>query len=222
MTKAVKFTFDNAFDADCVGIGPDEVYYDRSPKYGEKDIEKARDEAYAEGVTSGIQQSLASFESQMTATLNRLNEAVAVLVNERQALAIELRQEAAMLAHAIAGKLAQALMRNHSLAEIEAVVRECMTEQHGEPRIVIRLNSAQLDDVKKRIDTVMSELVFGGDVVLLADEAVAPGDCMVEWADGGAERDTEQLSKAADYAVSRYLNQLLTQPAQLLDATMAE
>lgn len=215
MIKAQKFLFDNPFDGQGSSAGdPNDLYFDNEPKYGVRDIEKARDEAYAEGVTAGIQQSLASYESQMAATLNRIAEAGADLLRGRRQLAVELRQEAAQLALMIAAKLAPALMQDQPQKEIEALVAKCLIDNHDEPRIVIRLNPDQLEDLQQRILGLADQSGFAGDVVLLAEDEIVLGDCRLEWADGGVERDSGQLAQCAEEAVAKYLSTLTAPQAQ--------
>ncbi len=215
MTKAQKFLFDNVFDGQGSSAhDPNDLYFQNEPKYGVRDIEKARDEAYAEGVTAGIQQSLASYESQIAATLNRIAEASADLLRGRRQLAVELRQEAAQLALMIAAKLAPALMQEQPQKEIEVLVAGCLVDNHDEPRIVIRVNPDQLKDLKQRILGLADDSGFTGDIVLLAEDGIALGDCRLEWADGGVERDSGQLAECTEQAVAKYLGTLAAPQAQ--------
>lgn len=215
MTKSVKFMFENAFDGEsAAGQGPNDVYFDNRPKFGARDMEKARDDAFTEGVTSGIQQSLSSFESQIAATLNRVGDGLNILLNDRRKLSLTLRSEATILAHQIACKLATALMTAHPQTEVEALIGDCLADRHDEPRIVIRVNESQLDPLKQRIEVLAAEKGFDGHVMLLCDEAISVGDCRLEWADGGLERNTEQLTQMAQAAVTKYLSTLSVQPTE--------
>ena len=47
---------------------------------------------------------------------------------------------------------------------------------------------------------------IAGRIVLLADETLGLGDARVEWADGGAERDTGRLMRDIDGALARALD----------------
>jgi len=46
---------------------------------------------------------------------------------------------------------------------------------------------------------------FEGRLILLAEPGMAPGDCRIEWADGGLVRDRAATEAAIGEAVSRYL-----------------
>ncbi len=71
--------------------------------------------------------------------------------------------------------------------------------------MVIRIADALLDPLRERLDEVAAKAAFDGKVVLLADEALAPSDVRVEWADGGAERDTGRLWAEIDQVLERNL-----------------
>jgi flagellar assembly protein FliH len=59
--------------------------------------------------------------------------------------------------------------------------------------------------LSEKIDTIATRRGFAGKVVLLAETSVAPGDCRIEWADGGVERDSARLWRDIDLAVARLL-----------------
>jgi flagellar assembly protein FliH len=40
---------------------------------------------------------------------------------------------------------------------------------------------------------------------VLAEPEIAPGDCKIEWADGGIVRDTAKIDSAIGSAIGRYL-----------------
>ena len=57
---------------------------------------------------------------------------------------------------------------------------------------------------------------FPGKLVILGDESLAGSDCRVEWADGGAERDTartwQEIEAAVALACARIENPEPAQP----------
>ena len=46
---------------------------------------------------------------------------------------------------------------------------------------------------------------FDGRLVVLAEPDIAPGDCRIEWADGGLKRDRAATEAAIEEAVARYV-----------------
>ncbi|NIR46314.1 MAG: flagellar assembly protein FliH, partial [Gemmatimonadetes bacterium] len=121
---------------------------------------------------------------------------------EAQTLA---QEAAARLALTIARKVLPELSRQNALTEIEGLVRECLTELQDEPRVVVRVHDAMLDPLRQRLDRVTSATGYTGKVVLLTSQTLDEIDCRVEWADGGAERNTEGLWQEIDRVIERTL-----------------
>ncbi len=75
---------------------------------------------------------------------------------------------------------------------------------HAEPRVVVRLHDSLLDPLRERLEPVTAAAGYDGRIVLLADPGLAVGDCRVEWADGGIERDSERLWREVEAALARH------------------
>ena len=58
----------------------------------------------------------------------------------------------------------------------------------------------------------MRECGLASRLVVLAEPEIAPGDCRIEWADGGITRDSAATEHAIDEAVARYIDARLTAP----------
>jgi flagellar assembly protein FliH len=80
-----------------------------------------------------------------------------------------------------------------------------LSELHDEPRLVVRVADALLDPLNESLQAARSSAGFEGKIVLLADDSVANGDIRIEWADGGAERDSTRLWREIDEIVARAL-----------------
>ena len=59
--------------------------------------------------------------------------------------------------------------------------------------------------LRERLQGIAEGRGFEGKLIVLAEAAIAPGDCRLEWADGGLARDRAQLEAAITDAVDRYL-----------------
>lgn len=204
---ATNVIFKTAFDADLSGPqDPLDPYLRNQPKFGDQDLKRARQEAFEHGVQAGLDQAQASHEAEIAALFAELAGQVRTLVGARQTLAEELVCEAARLAYAIASRLAPRLMDAQPLAEIEAMIGDCLAERHGEARIVIQVSEDQLDALRPRLDQMAEKHGVAEALVLCADPEIGTGNCRVEWEDGGAERDLGKILEVAAAAVNRYLD----------------
>lgn len=167
-------------------------------------VESAREEGRAKGHAAGRAEALAGIEAEISATLARLVASASALFEMRGELARRQAAETATLAHAIASRLAPALMAHYPLAEVEALVSDCLASTRREPRLVLRLPEALMDGVHERLEALKAANGFTGDIVLLADPALGPGDGRIEWPDGGAERDMASVGESIAQAIERF------------------
>lgn len=199
MSQAVKFLFDESFAADkagALGAGaePPALF---SPSELAKAVAEARAEAQAE-----VENSVAG----------RTADALEAVASQLQAIAAAHADTARMsrdvairLALAVAGKLAPALIKREPAAEVEAAIAACLAEIQDEPRLVVRAAKPVVEALKPRIDAMAAAQGYAGRIVLLAEDGLDGADCRIEWAAGGAERRTEDISARIAQAVERYL-----------------
>jgi flagellar assembly protein FliH len=73
------------------------------------------------------------------------------------------------------------------------------------PHVVVRVSEALYAVTRDKLDEIARSRGFEGRLVVLADPAIAPGDCRIEWADGGINRDYAATEAAIAEAVARYI-----------------
>jgi flagellar assembly protein FliH len=106
---------------------------------------------------------------------------------------------------AVAAKLAPALIAREPFAEISALANECFHQLVAAPHIVIRVGADIYDAAKEKLEEIAHAKGFEGRLVVLSDDAITPGDCRIEWADGGINRDSAATLSAIDDMVGRYV-----------------
>lgn len=193
-----RFDFSNSFDTNERGVVA-------ARDFTADDVAKARADAFAEGKEAGAKEERGRIESTVATTLQAVGQRLGVLADETAALRAEIEAEALDAVLTIARKLVPHYAKTHGLEEMEGVIRDCLTAVYDEPRIVVRAHDSVLDHVKNQLDTLIAQSGFSGKVVLFADQTLSPGDCRVEWADGGAERDVSRLWQEVDETISRFL-----------------
>ena len=192
--KAVKFTFDNSFDGTV----------SRSAKEAEEALQRERERAFEEGRRVGQDEALQSLEAGIAASLDRLLGSAGELFEQHVADAETAKMEAARLAHVIAGKLASALIRKYPLEEVEGLIAHCLELSEREPRLVVRVAEQHFEAIKASVDKLKANAGFPGEIVLLGDAEIEPGDGRVEWADGGAERSFATIAQKVGEAIERF------------------
>ena len=200
-----KFLFDQSFDL------PDEPRGVRAapapePTFTRAELAAARAAGEAQGRDAALAEAAQAVEALAAAALSSLADGVRRALESREACAAETQRRALETTRVVLRKAAPALSRKAPLAEIESVVVDCLREILDEPRVVLRVADSLFEAVQQRLGAITAATGFAGKVVLLADETLSPGDARVEWADGGAERDTNRLMRDIDGALARALD----------------
>ena len=199
-----KFLFDTSFEAEDLGgaaAGP--VRKPSPPKFGEEDLERARAEGHASGKKIGTQETMQSIEQKISQAMNAVSTQLTGLSKAQVESHERQGREALEVALTVVRKIFPRLAGRHGLAEVESVVCDCLERLRDEPRIVIRVADAVLDQVEARIGELVARAGFEGKIVYLAQDGLNPGDVRVEWADGGAERDSERLWREIEQITAR-------------------
>src|SRR4051812_13399994 len=160
---------------------------------------------YARGFAAAKEEAKAQAEHRTAAALERIGAALAALNTGLPSVEARLESEAVEVALAVARKLAPALVAREPFAEISAVAKECFQHLVAAPHVVVRVHDSLQAIANKHLDDIMRSSGFAGRLVVLAEPDIAPGDCRIEWADGGISRDSTGAGKAIDDVVARYV-----------------
>jgi flagellar assembly protein FliH len=162
-------------------------------------------EAAASGYGRGFAAAKAEAEQLAAATLERIATTLEDVKRGLGGVEARLETEAVDVAVAVAKKLAAALIEREPLAEISALAMDCFRHLVTAPHVVVRVNDAQHASVGKPIEEMVRARGLVSHLVVLAEPEIQTGDCRIEWADGGVNRDRSATEAAIDEAVSRYV-----------------
>lgn len=194
--QATKFTFGTSFDSGADGSPP--------PVRAAEEAREQTVELLEQGRQQGLAEARAEIAGTLASNLASMTSALQSLHADREAVIASMSDNAVAIALQLVRKIVPGLSARHGLGEIEELVRTAMPDLLDEPRVVVRVHDSLLDALREHIDPVAADGGFEGDFVLLADPGVAVGDCRIEWADGGVERDTKRLWQEIEEAVSRH------------------
>ena len=166
----------------------------------------AESQAYRKGFNAGEQQAQQDATERIAAALAVIGDGLARLDAALAAIEARLETEAVEVAVAVASKLAPALIAREPLAEISALANECFHHLVATPHVAVRVGAAIYDTAKTKIDEIAAARGFEGRLAVVSDETLAPGDCRIEWADGGVIREHSATISAIDEMVSRYIS----------------
>ena len=165
----------------------------------------AESAAHRKGFAAGQAQAQSEANQQVAAALALIADGLARLDRALNGIELRLETEAVEVAVAVAAKLAPQLIAREPFAEISALATECFHQLVGTPHIVVRIGADIYEAAKDKLEEIARARGFDGRLVVLSDAAMAPGDCRIEWGDGGVNRDSAATLSAIDDMVARYV-----------------
>jgi flagellar assembly protein FliH len=163
-------------------------------------------EAEAAAHGRGVAAAKTDAELRAAAALERIAAALESLDRGLSTVADRLETEAVEVAVAVAKKLAPELVAREPFAEIAALATDCFRHLVATPHVVVRVNDALHQTARERLDDIVRSRGLDSRLVVLAEPDIAPGDCRIEWADGGINRDSAAIAATVDEAVARYVD----------------
>lgn len=197
MAAAAKFLFDEDF---ATGEKPTITLIE-----AERRRVDAESLAHRKGFEAGQNQARGEQNERIARALTMLAEQSMRLDANLKSIEARLESEAVQVAFSVAAKLAPELIAREPFAEIEVLATDCFRQLIATPQISIRIAQDIYESAKDRLEEIARARGFEGRIDVTADQALSPGDCRIEWAEGGIVRDHEATLKTIEEAVQRYI-----------------
>jgi flagellar assembly protein FliH len=97
------------------------------------------------------------------------------------------------------------LIAREPLAEISALATECFRQLVSAPHVVVRVGPDIYDAVRHKLEEIAAARGFEGRLTVQSEAGLAPGDCRIEWTEGGVVRDRAATAAVIEDAVARYV-----------------
>jgi flagellar assembly protein FliH len=161
--------------------------------------------AYRNGFAAGQQQAQEDAAQRAANALALIADSLVKLDRALAGIEARLETEAVEVAVAVAGKLAPELIAREPFAEISALATDCFQHLIKTPHVVVRIGPEIFDIAKAKLEAIAQARGFEGRLVVLSEPGLAPGDCRIEWAEGGVARDEAATLAVINDAVGRYV-----------------
>ncbi len=209
-----KFTFDLDFDAPEEPETPEpetdeEEPEEEIPTFSEEEVEQARAEGFENGKEEGRREAADATEQKLLETVEAACEKLSDVYNTQTEANREIGREMISVATAIAKKMFPDLNARNALGEVERVVQETLKAVTEEPRIQIMVNPELREPLTERLGTMTHRAGFDGKVFVNPDPAMQLGDCRIEWSNGAAVRDAEEMWQMIDRIIDENLHDAL-------------
>ena len=198
MKATAKYLFDEDFAS---GEKPTITMVEHERRRADAELQ-----AYRSGFAAGEAQAQQEAAQRIAAALAVIADGLGRLDGALTAIETRLETEAVEVAVAVAAKLAPALIGREPFAEISALATECFHHLVSTPLVAVRVGTGIYDMAKEKIEDIARARGFEGRLAVTSDESLAPGDCRIEWTDGGVIRDQAETASAIDEMVGRYIS----------------
>jgi flagellar assembly protein FliH len=165
----------------------------------------AESQAYRNGYTAGQEQAQQETAQRVADALSVIADALGRLDSGLTAIETRHETEAVEVAVAVGAKLAPELVAREPFAEISALATECFHQLLSTPHVAVRIAENIYEPAKEKIAEIARARGFEGRLEVISDKTLLPGDCRIEWADGGMVRDHAATAAAIDEMVARYI-----------------
>jgi flagellar assembly protein FliH len=165
----------------------------------------AESQAYRNGFAAGLAQAQGEINQRIAAALAVIADGIEKLNRGLDGVEARLETEAVQVSVAVASKLAPELIAREPFAEISALATECFRHLVKAPHIEVRISADIYDTAQPQLEEIARARGFEGRLMVVSDATMAPGDCRIEWADGGVNRDEAATKAAIDDVVARYV-----------------
>lgn len=184
--------------------------------FSEAELNAALAAARAEAAAAAEARLRVALESDMTARRTAALERLAAeLAAHQVALDRTLAARAAAsrdLALALARALVPRALERQPLADIAAMLRELLIRLEGQPRLTLALAPALLEAGQQAAREIAAQAGYRGELAVVPEAQLGPGDARLSWPGGNAERDLASLEREAIAVVDAWLPDTATEP----------
>lgn len=198
MPEATKFLFETRFEAGAPAPPPPRKHFSAA------EVEAARAAGLRDGQAAGRAKALAEIEARTASAVEGLAAGMARTLAGIDARHAAQMREALDTAIETVRRLYPALAARHEVAEIEALLAECVARLPEEPRIAVRVPETLASQIGPRIERALQRTGFQGKVAIVGDPALSDGQSRIEWSDGGVARDPSHVWTEIESIVARY------------------
>lgn len=168
-------------------------------------LKQAEEKGYQRGVREGENSEANRAAKALSTAAIELAGKTAQIARASDELQKQTLCAATKLGVSVGKKLAANLIARAPLAEIEALIGECLGSLENIPHLVIRCHPDLAKAVEKEAQTQMQTSGFSGRLIVMGEPDILLGDARLEWVDGGLVRDLAKMSDQINERVNAFI-----------------
>jgi flagellar assembly protein FliH len=195
MEKDRKFFFDvNIFDAPPKEEIPEDLP-PPPPTFSEEELAAAKDISFEQGRQQGRKEEKESREQAVAATLSKIADSFSHLFAAETVRESIFEKESLRLAIQSLDLLFPLLNKKTGPDEVRKVIEKTLIHHRKTKEILIRIPPGMKGEIETLISRIRKDEHQEALWRVLEDEGLSPGNCTLEWADGGAVRDSLKAAR---------------------------
>lgn len=216
---ARKFMFDvNDFDEKDLPEEPLEPPPPPPPTFSEAELERARRESLAKGREEAAAEAEASRERHVADLLQTISREFSTLFAAEDLRNAQYEAESVRLTLATLQRLFPAMNQKYGLGEIQRVVSEVLESQREIAVIKLEVHPDYVETIHEHVRRVLKQANISGNCTVTGNQALGPGDCRMNWENGGALRDSQGVAED----IERHMQVILAERPRLRDNKRSE
>ena len=211
MGAPIRFLFDNDFAAPPPEIVPDieDETEEDVPKIELEvhleELRKIEAAAYERGLADGQTTAEAIAQEQLASKSERLAESADKMITMIDVDLKRIEADSTALCATIAKKIAGYALEQFPETQVLGLVEECLAPLRDVRHLAVRVNEQDVDKLKEPIETLAAKNGFEGRLLILGEPETLPGDCRIEWADGGVLFERDAIVGSVDGLILDFL-----------------
>lgn len=180
------------------------------PVFNEADIDAARmmgkKEGYNEGFSAGkleAKKEADQRQEEVNAIILAFGKKISTINQHYKQTLVHESEQLSRLVLSIAHKIAAEAMQERGADVISAIVERCLPVIFSKPKVIIELNPELFDQTLERIETMLRQSGFEGEVQFRSNEQLGPSDIRLDWGSGQLSRDVDSMWKEIEALIER-------------------
>lgn len=193
------------------------------PVFTQQEMDQAKQQSKEEGRLQGLeegreaawQEAMVSIEKQNSDLLSVIENAISKVLEQSQNDSQTAFTTAVDFAMAVCKKVVPTLSAKNAIEEIQGLLEKNFHFLKEEPKITLRLNSFSADKIKPVLADLVKKESYAGKIAVIRDNTLPLGDCLVEWKNGGLQRNTQDILNQTEELIKLYAQAApQTEPAE--------
>ena len=193
------------------------------PVFTQEEMDTAKRQAQEAGRLQGLeegreaawQEAMVSIEKQNSDLLSVIENSLSNLLDQTRKDSQTAFTTAVEFAMAVCKKVVPTLAEKNAIEEIQGLLEKNFHFLKDEPKISLRLNPFLADKVKPVLTDLIKKESYAGKISVIRDNTLPVGDCLVEWKNGGLQRNAQDVLNQTEELIKLYAQAApQTEPAE--------